>query len=283
MFEYRKAVVRKAVARFTKRLSESRDKMIGFILQTSIILGILFFVPWFGSLHDEARLVAAFVASVVISTCLYFVWDLICAPAEIWGEQREKLHELTLRLTPMLKAVALNGGRPVRWNVGAVHRSQWTGKAQTVITGSVEFLGFECRNDTDTLLQNCEAHLVSLKPENRDDDTFGEAVDLRWLLVGDSTDHYTQIPPGARRKLPVAALVGNKPVLISTRLPLAYQTIFDSGENFIGKIIVVQSFGGATAIGFRIRQDDGAPIIELLGEPKGLDVDNAESMEALSA
>ena len=274
-----RTVWRKAVSDFKTWVAQGRRYVIGFILQTAGLFGILYFQPWVGNLPDESKLVGASVAAVFLSALLRFLWSLATAPEAIWREQRTQIADFTKRLTPMLKANPINGGKPVRWNRGSVNRSGHTGKAQTVITASVEYLGIECANDTDTHIQNAQAYLVSLKREGGEDTVFVESVDLHWLMVGDSPDHFTQFPPGGRRKLVVAAVMQDQAIISSTRVPIEYQTIFDVGGDFIGRIIVTAYAGGATAIDFRIVQGDGRPRLELLSEPKGIDFDSLQTLD----
>lgn len=69
--------------------------MAGFVAQTAILWGILFFQPWFGDLAGEAKLVAAGAAALIGSGILFFLWDLYRAPMEIFKTHRDFIKELS--------------------------------------------------------------------------------------------------------------------------------------------------------------------------------------------
>lgn len=87
-------------ATYLSRLKGGTRQVIGFLIQTAIVLGLLYFIPWFGDIQDEARLVAATVGAVLVSGFLLFLGDLLSAPMRLQqrSEARILLLETALRL-----------------------------------------------------------------------------------------------------------------------------------------------------------------------------------------
>jgi hypothetical protein len=63
--------------------------MIGFTVQTAVLLGVLYLFPVFGPIVDEAGIVGATVISILASAALLFVVDLWRAPVLIDRLQRK--------------------------------------------------------------------------------------------------------------------------------------------------------------------------------------------------
>ena len=72
-----------AVRRYRLRLSQGSERIMGFLVQTAILFGVLYFQPWVGSLQDEAKLAGAGVLSVLGSAALSFLWDLVVSTKEL--------------------------------------------------------------------------------------------------------------------------------------------------------------------------------------------------------
>ena len=83
MGTYWKSVFGEAWRAYKARLREGRRHLIAFIIQTVLLLAILFYVPWFGQLQDEARLVAATVGAVLTSSFLVLVFEFLKAPSTL--------------------------------------------------------------------------------------------------------------------------------------------------------------------------------------------------------
>ena len=80
---YYKRVGGNAVARYRARLSQGSERLMGFLVQTAILFGILYFQPWVGDLGDEAKLAGAGVISILASALLSFIVDLFASPKEL--------------------------------------------------------------------------------------------------------------------------------------------------------------------------------------------------------
>lgn len=80
---YLGTVWRNAVRRYKSRLAAGRERLMGWIIQTAILFGILYFQPWVGDLQDEAKLAAAGVAAVLGSAFLSFIIDLLMSPKDL--------------------------------------------------------------------------------------------------------------------------------------------------------------------------------------------------------
>lgn len=64
---------------------------MGFLVQTTILFAVLYYVPFLGPVQDEAGIVGATVVAVLASALLSFVVDLVRAPVRIDGFQRDDL------------------------------------------------------------------------------------------------------------------------------------------------------------------------------------------------
>lgn len=90
---YWRKVWRNAVRRYLDRLKAGRGRLMGWVIQTTIVFGILYFQPWVGDLQDEAKLAAAGVAAVIVSALLSFVWDLFASPEELHKKVETELEQ----------------------------------------------------------------------------------------------------------------------------------------------------------------------------------------------
>lgn len=89
--EYYQRILRYAALLWVKRLKDGRSKLIGFIVQTTILFAVLYYFPLFGPLLDEAGTVGATVIAIIASSCLLFLYDLWRSPVLIDQYQREDL------------------------------------------------------------------------------------------------------------------------------------------------------------------------------------------------
>lgn len=88
---YMGKVWRNALHRYGLRLTQGTARIMGFLIQTSVVFAILYFQPWVGNLENEAKLVGAGVIAVILSAILSFLWDLMVSPKEIY-EKLEQDH-----------------------------------------------------------------------------------------------------------------------------------------------------------------------------------------------
>lgn len=88
---YYQRVFRYAARLWMKRLRDGRQKLIGFILQTTIIFAVVYYFPIFGDLASRAGEVGTVVISVLASGALYFFYDLWRSPVLIDEYQREDI------------------------------------------------------------------------------------------------------------------------------------------------------------------------------------------------
>jgi len=54
-------------------------KVISFLIQTAVVLALIYFIPWLGEITGESRLMAAKVAAVLMSGFFSFVWEVMKA------------------------------------------------------------------------------------------------------------------------------------------------------------------------------------------------------------
>lgn len=73
------------------RLKDGKKKLIGFIIQTTIIFAAIYYIPVLGNLSDQAGTVGVTIISVLASSLLLFLWDIVRAPVLIDRFQREDL------------------------------------------------------------------------------------------------------------------------------------------------------------------------------------------------
>ncbi len=62
-----------------------------FIIQTVLIFGAIYFLPWLGEPTDQGRTVILLVISVLGSTALMYLWDLIWVPVQLDKESQNKI------------------------------------------------------------------------------------------------------------------------------------------------------------------------------------------------
>lgn len=67
---------------------------MNFIIQTSIILAALYYIPWLGDLEARSKLVLIVPVSAVLSLAVFWVFDLLRAPTEIDRAQASDLAEM---------------------------------------------------------------------------------------------------------------------------------------------------------------------------------------------
>tara|TARA_R110002110_G_scaffold413432_1_gene640811 strand:+ start:1065 stop:1640 length:576 start_codon:yes stop_codon:yes gene_type:complete len=65
-----------------------------FIIQTVLIFGAIYFLPWLGEPTDQGRTVILLVISVLGSTALMYLWDLIWAPVQMDQENQDQMGKL---------------------------------------------------------------------------------------------------------------------------------------------------------------------------------------------
>lgn len=65
-----------------------------FLIQTVMIFSALYFLPWLGDPEEQGRSVILLVISVVSSTALLFIWDLVRAPVTLHRQSQEHLEAL---------------------------------------------------------------------------------------------------------------------------------------------------------------------------------------------
>ncbi len=109
MAKYWKWVLRVGWRSYRERTQGGRRKVIGFLIQSAVLFGILYFIPWLGVLKDEARLAAAASAAIVISGVLLLLVDIIRAPKKMNDMAGARLCELhrALRLDENTEAIKL--------------------------------------------------------------------------------------------------------------------------------------------------------------------------------
>jgi hypothetical protein len=92
---------------YRERTQGGRRKVIGFLIQSAALFGILYFMPWFGVLKDEARLAAAGSAAIVISGVLLLIVDILRAPKKMNDMAGARIRELhrALRLDQNAEAI----------------------------------------------------------------------------------------------------------------------------------------------------------------------------------
>nr|DAH62800.1 MAG TPA: transmembrane protein [Caudoviricetes sp.] len=91
MGKYYSRIVRYAVDLWLMRLKDGKKKLIGFIIQTTIIFAAIYYIPVLGNLSDQAGTVGVTIISVLASSLLLFLWDIVRAPVLIDRFQREDL------------------------------------------------------------------------------------------------------------------------------------------------------------------------------------------------
>src|SRR6185312_10902353 len=106
--------------------------IVGFIVQTTILFVVLYYLPWFGDVREQSRLVAAGIASILGSVALSFVWDLLRAPQIIWGELSQRVSDFERAVQPRFSVLTDRlAARQI--NYPTVQRSPYTGKTTLVL------------------------------------------------------------------------------------------------------------------------------------------------------
>lgn len=77
--------------------------MIWYFMQSAALLIILYFIPWFGILQDEARLVVAGGAAIILSGISLFLFEILRAPSEIWEKDQETIKKLIIKVSPCIE------------------------------------------------------------------------------------------------------------------------------------------------------------------------------------
>lgn len=84
-------VWREAVADYLKYLRESRDHVIGFLVVTSIIFALLYWVPQFGDFDEQIGPTAAGVIAVIATAVLRFMVGLVRAVSTVYHRTAQQL------------------------------------------------------------------------------------------------------------------------------------------------------------------------------------------------
>lgn len=114
VWRYWRGAFANAARRWWRRFHGGVAAMIGFFVQTAVLFLLLYFQPWFGVVQDEARLAAAAGVAVIVSGALFYVWDLIVAPAEQYHSLRDwtkEIEEAVVECEQIDKAVYAVGDR----------------------------------------------------------------------------------------------------------------------------------------------------------------------------
>lgn len=88
---YYQRVLLFAVRLWMRRMRDGRQKLIGFILQTTVVFAVLYYMPIFGDLAENAGAVGSTVIAVLASGAFYFLYDLWRSPVLIDEYQREDI------------------------------------------------------------------------------------------------------------------------------------------------------------------------------------------------
>lgn len=104
MWKYYLLVVATAWRAFIREGQAIRKRLIGFLVQTSILFFVLYSFPVFGAVTDEAKLALAGALAVIGSSALLFLWELVRAPADLHTEQKRRIEALYNALTDLDEA-----------------------------------------------------------------------------------------------------------------------------------------------------------------------------------
>jgi len=263
LFTYQKLVFRTAWRLFQHRSRDWGIQVMSFVFRTTIVFGILFFVPWFGDVRAESRLVAAAAASVVLSVSLSFFWDLLRAPQVIWSELTRRLADADRRLSPCFSVVPNVGSRPIY--PAPQHVSVTLGGSiQSLRTLSGKYLCVEVTNSSAKTLKACEAYLSRFRRMDGEDPGW-HAMRLEWMPVGEPTTSI-DIPPLGVRSVMVFRELGNRALFLTTQVPgELVHYITDKGE-YEGIITLTADDTTATFIAFTLICDapDQEPMLNVL-------------------
>lgn len=76
---------------WVRRLREGKSKVIGFIIQTTLLFSVLYYLPSLGDLKIQIGTTGALVIAILASGILNFVFDLLHAPVLLDLFQRQDL------------------------------------------------------------------------------------------------------------------------------------------------------------------------------------------------
>lgn len=248
-FAYHKAVFRKALDLFKERSREWGRYVMGFVLRTVLLFGVLYAAPWLGDLRAESRLVAAIVASVVMSVFVSFVWDLVRAPTVMWNDLAARVDDLELLLRPKF-SVLVNHAPSRQYSYGVTHRSPYTGSAQTVVSQAFNALTIDVTNASATTLEGCEAYLANFE-ESGGEPTVFNSMRLPWVPVGGEVSA-VNIPPHGLRTVLVFRVVGNRVAFLHDQMPVQAVHMIKENGTFHGLITLSAKNTPSAFMAFRL-------------------------------
>ena len=238
-------------------MSAGAQHLMGFILQTTFLFAILYYLPWLGDVQAEGRLAAAGIGSVFLSALLIFAWDLVRAPEVIWSDVSGRVSLLEARLKPRFSIFLMEPQTAKPLNYGNVFHTA-NGKVHTNIRHSNDLLSFEVQNNSAVTLEGCEAYLSQLRriDEAQAGQVPWQSLRLSFAPVGEESA--VNVPPyGGQRTLVVFRVLGyNRAHLIQENVPVKMLRVIDDKGEYEGLItITANNADAATLVRFRLLCD----------------------------
>lgn len=92
---------------YWSRIHGGWRNVIGFLINAVVVMAVVFYLPWFGDVKEESRLVGATVAAFLSTGMLWLIIDFIRAPRQMNELSRNRMRdfEYALRLQDDVTAV----------------------------------------------------------------------------------------------------------------------------------------------------------------------------------